>query len=105
RPVAASTSGFFRRSFVSTPRWDLYIPLDRSVIQILLRSGPPSEFARYLSLPATVIDWAADPRPCLPTFPQPLLFLKPLGTTFTILPKRPLVNSKLVRYRTVSSGI
>jgi hypothetical protein len=92
-------------SSVSTPLQDFYIPRDRSVQQIPPPCGSPSESARFPLAPRcpsiASVDWGS---PFLDRYVfGGLLFLKPLGTFFTMLLSTFFVNAFRVSCGTISS--
>jgi hypothetical protein len=81
----------------SSPLRDCYVPLDQSVLPDPLQAGPPSETARFPFAPRCrsllLVSGLRSTFPSRYRFGG-LLFLKPLGTSFTMLPPRFFVNSK-----------
>src|SRR4051794_13590649 len=79
----------------STPLWDNYVPPDQSVLPTLPQAGPPSDRARCPITPRRPPSITSCG--CGSTFPARyasggLLFLKPLGTSFTMIPESDFVN-------------
>ena len=92
-------------SSASTPLQDFYLPRDRSVQQILPPHGSPSESARFPLAPRRrSISSFGCGSPFLDRYVSgDLLFLKPLGTSFTIPPSPFFVNGFCVSIHTISS--
>jgi hypothetical protein len=91
----------------STPLLDCYIHPDQSVLPALLQAGPTSETARFPFAPRRrllllVTGFGS-------TFPSRyrfgvLLFLKPLGTSFTMIPFLNFVNLENDEFSRFSSA-
>ena len=81
----------------STPLWDCYIPPDRSVLRIcrLPARLPTRPISAHSPQPFLLLVWLRIIAPGPLRFGD-LLFLKPLGTFLTMLPKPDSVNIYLV---------
>jgi hypothetical protein len=81
----------------STPLRDYYLPRDQSVQQRLLPAGPPGEFARFPFAPRRpyFLQCGFGSTFQIRYVSAGLLFLKPLGTFFTMLRIAISVNSFL----------
>jgi hypothetical protein len=99
-PLQSKPAAGLTASPVSTPLRGCCPPPDQSVLPVSLPVGPPSESARFPLAPRCRSFFKCG---CGSTFlvryvSGGLLFLKPLGTSFTMLPKSFSVNAFL-RFR------